>query len=110
MRRVLVTTFCLVVTGAEGTPAIAFAKGPSAAQLTVALSHWSHVKEAQPLRHVRCEGFKEKSTEFDCTYEQQDSRGHWAKWQTYVAIHGKRGWVLINEPGRASSGGGAKSR
>jgi hypothetical protein len=57
---------------------------------------------AATIRHVSCTGFKEEPTEAACKWEQK-SLGKWQRFSSYLAVD-SRGWHLIDEPNRESSG------
>jgi hypothetical protein len=77
--------------------------GPTAVELASALARYRSRPSPPQVRKVRCEGFLEEPTEWECTYEQRAPSGLWARWSTYVAVDG-RGFLLIDEPARVQPG------
>jgi hypothetical protein len=67
--------------------------GPSHAEFADALG----VSQSD-IKKLRCHGFAEEPTEFDCHYRLRSKDGDWQDQEVPVAIDGS-GWVLIDTPG-----------
>jgi hypothetical protein len=70
---------------------------PTARELSEALAKQtkSPISPAD-VRPLKCEGFPEEPTEFECRWAQNVS-GKWLRYSTYFAIN-KDGWQVIDWP------------
>ena len=79
------------------TAAVAKAPVPTALELSAALTRQTK-KPVSPsdVRPLKCEGFDEEPTEFDCRWAQKVS-GKWQRYSTYFAVE-REGWKIIDWP------------
>ena len=79
--------------------AVAEAKSPmpTVAQLSDAIAKQTKQPvSAADVRPLRCDGFAEEPTEFECRWTQK-VKGRWRHYSTYFAIEGA-GWTIIDWP------------
>ena len=95
----------LALTAAMSMAGQALAFGPSSTELARALErHGLGKVSPASVRSIKCQGFDEEPTEFDCSWSQQSGK-RWKRYSTYLAIDGG-GWKLIDDVTSVDRNGG----
>lgn len=71
--------------------------GPTPSELSSALAEHPSGAEVSEVRRVRCHGFAEELTEFDCEWQQRGQSSDWQDWSAGLAIDGD-GFHFIDGP------------